>query len=78
TAPVGAGIALLPGGAGARLTAHVSPGQLSEAQTDGARALVGTGNPVAAILPLLEILTGGRAALGLPGGQVLHLEIDPR
>ncbi len=75
-----AALALLPEGGAARLSGRLAPGGPTPAESAVARALMATGNPAAAILPLLERLARGEAGavrLGLHGAQALELEVAP-
>lgn len=79
--PIGAGLSLGPTpGANplARLTARVGPPAPPTPPTGAlARALVATGNPAAALVPLLERLgSPGQVTLALHGGASLTLQMD--
>lgn len=81
TTSFAAGLALMPAkaaGALARLHISVGDGAVTPPVTPAGKALRATGNPAAAILPLLEVLAegDGAIALGLSGGSVLNVEVS--
>ncbi|MDH3738661.1 MAG: beta-ketoacyl synthase chain length factor [Alphaproteobacteria bacterium] len=81
--PIGAGFALSPDPGPATLAAvevTTCDSEPTTAESEIARALQATGNPVAAALPLLEKLAGGDRAdivLAIHGGGALQLRLEP-
>lgn len=72
-------LALAPGGTGPRICAEVGPGTPSDPQHSASRLLAATGNPAAAILPLLEAISAGEPRdlfLGLHGAVGLKLRLE--
>lgn len=78
---IGAGLAFLPEATGATLaTLYVEPGEgpPTPPRSEVGRALMDSRNPVAAIVPLLEMLEqGGEVMLGLHGGGALCVTVTP-
>ncbi|GMG84999.1 hypothetical protein LNKW23_42150 [Paralimibaculum aggregatum] len=83
--PLAVALALVPEGPeapGLRLSARLAPAATHPPTPPGTeigRALAASGNPAAALLPLLELLAAERsgvAALGLQGTQVLALGLE--
>lgn len=81
--PLAAAFALMPEPTArtlARLAATPGRGAPDRPATAAGEALAATGNPVSALLPLLELLASGRAGetvLGLHGGASLALRTEP-
>lgn len=82
--PFGAAFALTPDPSPATIaTLEITAGQgaLTPPQSDIAKQLIDTLNPVAAVTPLLERLAGlgdGPVTLGLHGGSALTLSVTPK
>ncbi|MEM1382649.1 MAG: beta-ketoacyl synthase chain length factor [Pseudomonadota bacterium] len=82
-AALAAGFALAPSRSEAtvaRVEVETGGGQPSIPQSAIGKAMAETGNPVAAVLPILECLVagqGGAVALALSGGSVLRLTVAP-
>lgn len=81
--PLGAGLAFLPAPGPATLAVlelSLAKGAATAPARGLSRALLGSGNPVARILPLLERVASGAPGelrVALHGGQSLHLRVAP-
>ncbi|MEM7505725.1 MAG: beta-ketoacyl synthase chain length factor [Pseudomonadota bacterium] len=80
--PMGAALALSPRqGASSRavLKVEVTTGDATEPRSEAAKALSATGNPVAAVLPLYEVIASrmsGSVMIAQHGGAALRCEVE--